>query len=142
MAVRTHEVSVDGRVESFTKDKDTEPLLPDGVELVGTPQLSVRVTIDEELVSRKVQGVPLALRGVADTSKWELGTAQVEVTLTGALLAVEKAKASMKVFVKLAPGETKAREVPVSIEEVPPGIGVRISPEHVQVAPVLPRPRE
>ena len=58
--------------------------------------------------------------------------------MTGALLAVEKAKAALVPVVKLSAGDTRAREVPVSIEGLPPGIGVRISPERVKISPVKP----
>ena len=61
---------------------------------------------------------------------------QIDVTLTGALLAVEKAKAALAPVVRLSASDTKAREAAVSIEGLPPGVGVRISPERVKVSPV------
>ena len=38
--------------------------------------------------------------------------------------------------VKLSATDSKAREVEVTVEGVPPGIGVKLSPERVKVAPV------
>jgi YbbR domain-containing protein len=137
-SIRTRDVSVDGRAEGFTAD--TELLPPDGVEPVGGSQIVVAVAIDEELVTRKLPGLVVGVAGDGDPSKWQVSPAQVEVTLTGALLAVEKAKAALVPVVKLSAGDTKTREVPVSIEGLPPGIGVRISPERVKISPVKPAP--
>ena len=137
-SIRTREVSVDGRAESFVAD--TELVTPEGVEPVGGSQVAVQVAIDEELVTRKLPGLVVGVAGDTDPAKWQVSPAQVEVTLTGALLAVEKAKAALTPVVKLSAGDTKAREVPVSIEGLPPGIGVRISPERVKISPVKPAP--
>jgi hypothetical protein len=95
------------------------------------------VTIDEELVTRKLPGLVLNVVGEGvDPAKWKVSPAQIEVTLTGALLAVEKAKAALAPVVRLSAADTKAREAAVSIEGLPPGIGVRISPERVKISPV------
>lgn len=133
-SIRTRDVSVDGRAESFVAD--TEMLTPDGVEPVGGAQVAVAVAIDEELVTRKLPGLVVGVAGDGDPARWQVSPAQVEVTLTGALLAVEKAKAALVPVVKLSAGDTKTREVPVSIEGLPPGIGVRISPERVKISPL------
>jgi YbbR domain-containing protein len=135
-AVRTREVSVDGRAESFLAD--TELVAPEGVEAVGGSQVSVQVSIDEELVTRRLPGLVVGVSGDSDPAKWQVSPAQVDVTLTGSLLAVEKAKAALTPVIKLSGNDTKAREVPVSVEGVPPGIGVRISPERVKISPVKP----
>lgn len=135
--VRTREVSVEGRAESFIAD--TEIVTPEGVEPVGGSQVNLHVTIDEELVTRKLPGLVVGVGGEGvDPAKWKVSPSQVEVTLTGALLAVEKAKAALVPLVRLSASDTKAREVPVSIEGLPPGIGVRISPERVKISPVKP----
>lgn len=134
-AVRTREVSVEGRAESFTTD--AELITPDGVEPVGGAQVAVHITIDEELVTRKLPGLVVNVVGEGvDPAKWKVSPAQIEVTLTGALLAVEKAKAALAPVVRLSASDTKAREAAVSIEGLPPGIGVRISPERVKISPV------
>jgi hypothetical protein len=52
------------------------------------------------------------------------------------LLAVEKAKQSMKVSVKVLPAEKAAREAEVVVEGLPPGVGYRRFPERVKVSPV------
>lgn len=134
-AVRTREISVEGRAESFTTD--AQLMTPDGVEPVGGAQVAVQVTIDEELVTRKLPGFVLTVVGEGvDPARWRVSPAQIEVTLTGALLAVEKAKAALTPVVRLSANDTKAREAAVSIEGLPPGIGVRISPERVKISPV------
>jgi YbbR domain-containing protein len=136
-AVRTREVSIEGRTESFTAD--TEVVTPDGVEATGTPTISLQVVIDEELVTRRLPGLVVRVAGDGvDPAKWSIAPAQVEVSLTGTVLAIEKAKDALAPVVRLSANDTKAREVAVSVEGLPPGIGVRISPERVKVSPIRP----
>lgn len=138
-AVRTRDVSVEGRVESFTAA--TEAITPDGVEPAGSATISLEVVIDEELVTRKLPGLVVRVTGDGvDPARWSVTPAQVEISLTGTVLAIEKAKAALAPVVRLSANDTKAREVAVSIEGLPPGIGVKISPERVKVAPVRPTP--
>jgi YbbR domain-containing protein len=138
-AVRTREVSVDGRAETFTAE--TKVLTPDDVEPAATGKVLVQVAIDEELVTRKVPGLVVRVMGEGiDPARWQVSPAQVEITLTGTLLAVEKAKAALTPVVRLSASDTRAREAAVSVEGVPPGIGVRISPERVKVSPAKPTP--
>lgn len=136
-AIKTREVSIEGRTESFTAD--TEIVAPDGVEATGTGAVSLQVVIDEELVTRKLPGLVVHVIGDGiDPAKWSVAPTQVEVSLTGAVLSIEKAKAALAPVVRLSANDTKAREVAVSIEGLPPGIGVKISPERVRVSPVRP----
>ena len=133
--VQTQKVSVDGRAESFSVETDAMPT--SGVEVVGTPQVTVHVTIDEQLVTHKLPPQNVTIRGDGvDPAKWTIEPAQVEVSLTGALLGVEKAKATLAPVVKLTANDVKAREVEVSVEGLPPGIGFKLSPERVKVSPV------
>ena len=48
---------------------------------------------------------------------------------------IEKTKDAMSPVVKIVPGD-KGREAEVVVEGLPPGVGVRISPERVKIAPV------
>jgi len=133
--VPTQKISVDGRAESFTATVDAVPT--GSVEIVGAAQVQVHVTIDEELVTRKLPGLAVGVRGEGiDASKWAVEPATVDVTLTGALLGIEKAKTTLAPVVKLAGSDSKAREVEVTVDGVPPGIGVKLSPERVKVVPV------
>lgn len=137
-SIATREVSVDNRSESFVEETDPAP--PDGVELVGTPKIVLHIAIDEELVTRKFPGIAVGVRGDGvDPTKWQVKPAQVDVTLTGALLAVEKARAAMAPVVRLTTNERGSREIDVSIDGIPPGIGVKLSPERVRVVPA-PKP--
>ena len=87
-------------------------------------------------MTRKTPGIVVAVKGDGvDPTKWAVNPPQVEVSLTGALLAVEKARATIAAVVKLGPGDRGAREAEVTIDGLPPGVGVRISPERVKVAP-------
>jgi YbbR domain-containing protein len=133
-AVRTREVSLEGRTDQFIAETEVVP--PEGVEVVGNAQVSVQIRIDEELVTRKIPTLSVAVKG-DDAARWRLMPPQVDVTLTGALLAVEKARGSLVPVVRLAP-DGKAREAEVTIEGLPPGIGVKISPERVKLAPLTP----
>jgi YbbR domain-containing protein len=134
-SVRSREISVEGRTESFATGAQLVP--PDGIEVVGADSIAVRVDIDEELVTRKLPGVTVAVKGDGvDPAKWTITPSQVDVTLTGALLAVEKTRGAMMPVVKVTTGDKGAREGEVTIEGLPPGIGVRISPERVKITPL------
>lgn len=126
--VHTHEVSVEGRTESFTTETEVVP--PDGVETAGSPQVVVQVSVEEALVTRKLPGLTV----VAPTG-WAVTPGTVDITLTGTLLAVEKARAALQPVVKVSGNDTKARDADVAVEGLPPGIGVKISPERVRVTP-------
>ncbi len=131
--LRTIEVSLEGRTDSF--DQLAELMVPEGVHIEPTQRISVQVRIVEELVTKKVPNLTIAIRGDADPTKWVMSPAQVDITLTGAVLAVEKAKETLQPVVKLSATETKAREAEIVVDGLPPGVGVRISPERVRVAP-------
>jgi YbbR domain-containing protein len=131
-SVKTHDVPVEGRADTFSTEAALA--LPDGVETDGPSQVVVQVVVNEELVTRKIPGLTVAVRGDGvDTTHWTVTPGQVEVTLTGTLLAVEKAKAALQPVVKVSGNDTKARDLDVTVEGLPPGIGVRISPERVRV---------
>jgi hypothetical protein len=50
---------------------------------------------------------------------------------------VEKARTTLVPVVKLAP-DAKPREVEITVEGVPAGIGVKVSPEHARLVPAKP----
>ncbi|HWU86545.1 MAG TPA: CdaR family protein [Kofleriaceae bacterium] len=133
--VRTHEVGVQNRSESFDTQIDLAP--PAGVEAEPGQRVTVYVRIEEELVTRRLPRIPVAVRGEGvDPARWSVEPAHLEVTLTGALLAVEKAKDKLAAYVKVTPADVRPREAEVMIEGIPPGVGKRISPERVKVVPV------
>jgi YbbR domain-containing protein len=134
-SVRTAEVSVEGRAEAFTAD--TKVFMPEGIEPVGASDVVLQVGIEEELVTRKLPGQPVRIvaDGGVDPTRWQVTPAQVDITLTGTVLAIEKAKAALSPVVRLGPTDTKAREIAVTLEGLPPGIGVKISPERVKLGP-------
>jgi YbbR domain-containing protein len=136
--VRTHEVNVQGRADPFTAQIDLAP--PEGVEVDPGLRVAVSVRIDEELVTKRLPGVPVVVRGDGvDPARWAVDPAHVEVTLTGALLAIDKAKDKLAPYVKLTPADKGPREGEVMIDGIPPGVGKRLSPERVRVAPAKPR---
>lgn len=137
-ATRTREITLEGRSDSFIAE--TEVMSPDGVEVAGNTAVSVQVRVDEELVTRKLPGVSVVLRSdTGDVARWKATPAQVDITLTGALLSVEKARSQLAPVAKLAP-DNKPREVEVTIDGLPPGVGVKISPERVKLSAVKPSP--
>ncbi|MBA3818569.1 MAG: hypothetical protein H0X17_06725 [Deltaproteobacteria bacterium] len=134
-SIRTSEVSLEGRTETFESLAELAP--PDGVSVDPTQRVAVIVRIEEELVTRKSPSLLVTLRGDGvDPNRWTITPPQVEVVLTGALLAVEKARSAITAYVKVSPAERTAREVQVSLDGLPPGVGVRISPERVKLTPV------
>jgi YbbR domain-containing protein len=133
--VHTGDISLEGRTDSFVAETAAVP--GEGVEVVGNPRISVQIRIDEELVTRKLPGLTVAIKGDGDPSRWTVTPAQVDVTLTGALLGIEKARNTLVPVVKLSP-DPRPREVEVTVEGLPPGIGVKISPEHAKLAPAKP----
>jgi YbbR domain-containing protein len=138
-SIRSHEISVQGTTESFDARIDLAP--PAGVETDPGQHVTISVRIEEELVTRRLPGLPITIlaEGVGvEASKWAVEPAQVEVTLTGARLAIEKAKDKLVPSVKLTPAELRSRQVEVTVDGVPPGVGKRISPERVKVVPAKP----
>lgn len=132
--LKTVGVSLEGRTDSF--EQLAELVIPEGVHLDPTQRITVQVRIVEELVTKKVPNLTIAIRGDADPAKWQLSPAVVDITLTGAVLAVEKAREVLQPVVQLSTTDTKAREATIVVDGLPPGVGVRISPERVRVTPV------
>jgi YbbR domain-containing protein len=138
-SVRTSDVSVDGRAEAFITD--AKILTPDDVEPAGSGDVTLQIQIEEELITRKLPGLAVRVIGEGvDPARWQVSPAQVEITLTGTVLAVEKAKAALTPVVKPSAIDTRSREVAVSLEGLPPGIGVKISPERVKISPIRATP--
>lgn len=134
-AIRTREINLEGRSELFIAESQVAP--PVGVDAVGSTQVVVQISITEELVARKLPGLTVAVKGEGDVSRWRVTPPQVDVSLTGTLLEIEKARTSI-VPVARVTLDPRPREVEVTIEGLPPGVGVKISPEHVKVAPLRP----
>ena len=134
--IRTNEVRLEEHTDSF--EQLAEISAPEGVEIDPTQRISIQVRIVEELVTRKIPDLVVTPRGDGvDPAKWSVSPRQVEVTLTGSLLAVEKAKTTMAPIIKLG-SDSRSREVEVTMEGLPPGVGIKISPERVKVAPAKP----
>ncbi|MBA2541017.1 MAG: hypothetical protein H0V17_15365 [Deltaproteobacteria bacterium] len=135
IAIKTADVSLESRTDSF--EQLAELVVPDGVNIDPTQRITVQVRIVEELVTKKMPSLPVAIRGDgADAGKWQIMPAQVEITLTGAVLAVEKAKETLQPLIRLSASDTKARDADIVVDGLPPGVGVRISPERVRVTPI------
>jgi YbbR domain-containing protein len=138
MSIRTHEVSVQGASEPFDTEIDLAP--PAGVETDAGQRVTVYVRIEEELVTRRLPGLPVVVRGDgAEPARWTVDPPQVEVTLTGALLAIDRVKDKLTPYVKLPP-DARTGEAEVAIDGIPPGVGKRLSPERVKLVPARPPP--
>ncbi len=144
--LRTREVPVDNATDDVVLQ--TQVVAPNTVTVEGSPLVEVHVTISEELVTRKLPGMPITIRVThchggagappctdVDPAKWTVEPGKVDVTLTGALRAIERTKV-ITLVVNLTAGDGKAHDAPIAIEGVGPGIGVQLSPEHVRVTPV------
>lgn len=135
--VPTQEISVEGRTESFTVTSKVVP--PEGIELTSPEPVSVHVQIDEQLVHSRLPAVPIRIAAAGagiDPARWSVEPRQVEITLTGTALAVEKAKETLKVSAEVLPGDRGTRDADVVVDGIPPGVGVRKSPERVKLTPV------
>src|SRR5207302_8614847 len=110
---------------------------PEGIT-VDNPRVVAQVEIEEvPVLGSKLRGVAVAVRGDGvDRAKWTVAPGQVDVTLTGALLSVERAEAQLAAVVRVKSNETKEREAEVVIEGLPPGIGVVVAPARVKLVPV------
>ncbi|MEZ4359023.1 MAG: CdaR family protein [Kofleriaceae bacterium] len=132
--VRGRDLRVDGRSDSF--EVETELLPPEGIELGDATRVNVRVEIKEELVTRRLGPLPIQVKGEGvDLSRYTVNPAQVDVELTGALLAVERAiTAGLSAQLKMTAADVAARSegavvVPISV----PGVGVTIKPPRVRL---------
>jgi YbbR domain-containing protein len=135
LAMKTDELNVENATASLTDERLLA--LPVGVDLEGSQEVSVGVVIKAELVTRKLPGLVVAVRG-DDATRWKVTPADVEVTVTGELLSIEKGPITP--IVKVAPGDTKPHEVDVTIDGLSSTVGRKISPDRVMVAPVAPPP--
>lgn len=139
-AIRTREIRVDGRSEDFTAR--ALPLAPEGIELDPPGPVEVEVDVEEELVTRRLGSVPVELRAGSlglDPTRWAAAPAEVDVVLTGPLVAVEGwMDKGIRAVVLIPPEAGGPRagsvELPVVIESPPPGVGVRVTPEKVVVS--------
>jgi hypothetical protein len=133
-SIRGKEVRVDGRSDSF--EMETELLPPDGVELEAGGRVVVRLEIKEELVSRRIGPLPVQVRGDGvDLTRYTAKPAQVDVTLTGALLAVERAiAAGVTAQLRMSAAEVTARsEGAVTVGTAVPGVGITITPSRARL---------
>lgn len=129
--VRGRDVRVDGHSDTF--EMETELLAPEGVELISGGRAQVRVEIKEELVSRKLGPLPVEISGEGvDLTRFSSRPAQVEVELTGALLAVEHAIAA-GVHPQIRITQNSAGDQTVVMEDPLPGVGLTIKPSKVRL---------
>jgi len=135
-AVRTQEVSVENRTAGVLNE-NAPLVLPEHVDPEGSSAVTVQVDIVKDLETKEIPNLAVELRGDSvDPAKWKLTPNDVDVTLTGETLAIEKAKPVP--VVKIVVTDQKEREVSVALEGLPPGVGFKVSPERVKVAPVAP----
>jgi YbbR domain-containing protein len=134
--VRTREIRVDGRSDTFTV---TVPLVPPPGVAVDPEDVQVTVAVDEELVTRRRAGVPVTIVGGpgVDPTRWTLELDTVEVVLTGGLVAVESWIEQGLTATVMVPADAAARpvEAPVQVTGAAPGVGVRVSPPRVTLRP-------
>jgi YbbR domain-containing protein len=131
-SVRTQEVRIDGRSETFEVGSRLVP--PEGIEIEGSDSVGVQVRIDEQLVTRRVGPVAVAVAGL-DSARFRTEPAEVMVLLTGGLRAVEKAvEQGVQPLARVLPGEARSK-IGVLVGNLPAGVGVQVVPAHVAVVP-------
>lgn len=130
-AVRTQEVRVDGRSDTFTT---TVPLVPpEGVELTDRDtDAVVTVEVKPELVKQPLR-IPLTVRMLPGaTGAWVADPPDIDVVLTGELLEVERwIQNGVIASVTVPAGATGVLHPAVQIEGGPPQIGRSITPDTV-----------
>jgi len=143
-SVRTQEVRIDGASEEV--DGTVRLVPPDGVELVDGDLVTVTVPIGPAVVVKKLAAVPVTVRlatgatgAWADPKKWGLDHAEVELEVSGYLLDVERWIDNGVVVAVVVPADATVRgaraEVAVVVDGVPQGVGVKVSPAKLSVAP-------
>jgi YbbR domain-containing protein len=133
-ALKTEQVSLDNASDGFTTE--TRLVLPAGVDVEARNEVSVQVALARELVTRVMSGLAVEIRGDGgvDPAKWKVSPTEVEVTVTGQLLLIEKS--TMTPVVHVGPGDSKAHDVEVVIPGLDSNVGRKISPEKVTVTPI------
>jgi YbbR domain-containing protein len=135
--VRTREIRIDGREDTFVATTELVP--PDGVEVSTADAVTVTIDIKEELETRRLGRVAVRVIGDGvDPIAVLTDPAAVEVVLTGTVRAVDAAvDAGIAPTVKITAADVaRRRSVPITVAGLPPGIGVELVPAKVEVAPV------
>jgi YbbR domain-containing protein len=136
-SIRTSEVTLDGKAESF--DQLAEIVAPAGVIVDPQQRIGVRVRLRVKLVTQTLEDVPVVVEGEGiDPARWRPSPETVDVTLTGPLLDVEAARSRMTAKAILAPGDARVREAKVTLEGLKQGLGAKVSPEQIKVIPIKP----
>ncbi len=131
--VRTQEISIEGKHQRYVAEVALLP--PDGVDADWKGPVEVSVPFTEQLVTMPVGAVAVTVVGDGGPVRWRADPAEVEVELTGGVLAVERAIAlGVKVRATLTP-ELAARggTVRVVAGELPPGVGVALRPPEIRL---------
>jgi YbbR domain-containing protein len=145
-AVRTREVDLSGKTESFTQ---TVALVPSDefVEIVEPKLVEVEVKIVEELASKKLGPVRVGVRHgpevrAAAAAKYSANPAEVTVVARGSKLALDALDpAALQAWVELFADDVvshRTRKARVIVPRPAPGIALEISPEEVTIAPKVP----
>ena len=131
--VRTQEISVADRRQGFATEVALLP--PDGVDVDWKGPVKVLVPLGEQLVTLPGGTVPVTLVGEGDPARWRIEPAEVEVELTGGMLAVERAiKEGVEVRATLTPEVApRGGVVRLTAGDLPPGVGVAIKPAEVRL---------
>jgi YbbR domain-containing protein len=137
--VRTEDVPLAGHGASFSAEVG---VVPPGrfVAVVGDPRVRVDVTLVEELTTRALPGLAVALRPGAGAAglnlqQFSATPAAVDVVLRGARLAVEPVVgADVKVYVDVHASDlagAQQRRAAVLVDGVPTGVAVETTPRDV-----------
>jgi hypothetical protein len=130
-SVRTQEISLADRRQSFVAEVALLP--PDGVDVDWKGPVFVTVPLTEQLVTMSGGRVAVTLVGDPEPARWRADPAEVEVELTGGLLAVERAIAEgVRVKAAINP-DAKGGMVRLVAGDLPPGVGVALRPAEVRL---------
>ncbi|MEM9491902.1 MAG: CdaR family protein [Myxococcota bacterium] len=140
----TRELDLAGRSESFSVTLPlVRPREPPVFEVVDGTTVEVEVVLVEEMTTRSIDGLAIALRAAADApealaERFTTVPKRVDLILRGPLLAVEGEIENYVAYVELVADDatSKPRQAVVRVDGAPGGVGVEVVPSTVMVRPV------
>ncbi|MEW6243631.1 MAG: CdaR family protein [Bacillota bacterium] len=130
--IQTMPLSVQGAASTIVRQMDL--VVPKGLTSIDTQKVTVTVHIEEDIIKRTFDSIPILIQGVSPGLKWEMNPAGASVTVEGLRKIVEETRASeIELFVDASGLRTGEYSLNVKYR-TPAGISVKtIDPATVDV---------